>query len=167
MISNWKTIAVGFFVASSFGWMCISEAAGQFLQQPRSTGNAGKTQQAPFGQPGMTQKPGASPQAHPGATAKSNETYCIVEVGKELQVVSKPNGLKDLKKRIEDDYKTANKAYQDAKKDKANKGVTLEKPEKKTVKEIKSGIKTEDKAREELQKLQADRDKNGAKKSTR
>ncbi len=168
MISNWKTVAVGLFIVFAFGWLSISEAAGQFIQGQHPTRKTGNTPPA-YGQPGMAQpgmmQRGTAQPAH-SRTAKSNETFCIVEVGKEkaLQIVSKPNGLKDLKKRLEDEYKTANKAYQDAKKDKKNKGVSLERPVKQTVREIKSGLKTEEKAQEELQKLQAEREKNGSKK---
>ena len=99
------------------------------------------------------------------AKSKSNETYSIVEVDKQLQVVSKPKELNDLKKRLDQEYKDATKAYNEAKKNKSTNGVKLEKPEKKTVKEIKSGIKGQDKAQEELQKLQAERAKGGRKSS--
>jgi hypothetical protein len=189
MRSNWKTLAVGFIVVLSLGWICAGEAAAQFTQQPvvnpvRNPSPYGQAMQRQPGamqrqagmmqqqgvmqqQPGMMQQQPGAMQGHTAATPKSSETYCIVEVAKELQVVSKPKGLKDLKKRLDDEFKSATKAYQDAKKDKANKGVTLEKPEKKTVKELKSGIKTQDKAQEELQKMQAEREKSGGKTSTR
>jgi Skp family chaperone for outer membrane proteins len=109
---------------------------------------------AMLGAPGQT---GNAMQPKSNSPA-SKETFLIVEVGKDLQVVSK-SGLKDLKKRIEDDFKRATQDYQNAKKDKKNKDAKLEKPEKKTVKELKSGIKTQEKAQEELQKLQEERNK--------
>jgi hypothetical protein len=167
MFANWKTFVVGSFIASAIGLLFISDAAGQFIMPPRNAGNPppGKTQPG-YGQPGTMQR-GTGQQTRPTG-AKSNETYCIVEVGKDLQIVSKPSGLKDLKKQLDDRYKTANKTYQDAKKDKNNKGVTLEKPDKKdyTVVERKSGFKTQEDAQKELEKMQADRDK-GGKKSAR
>jgi hypothetical protein len=75
--------------------------------------------------------------------------------------------MKDLKKRIEDEYKSAKKAYDDAKKDKNNKGAVPEKPEHKSIKTIKSGIKTQEKADEELKKLQNEHAKSDDKKSKR
>jgi hypothetical protein len=93
-----------------------------------------------------------------GARPNTNVTYYIVEVGRDLQIVPK-SGMTELKKRVDEEYKAAMKAYEAAKKDKANKGVTLEKPEKKTVKQIKSGIKGEEKAQLELQKLLSEREK--------
>ena len=162
MTSNWKTIAVGLLIVSAPVLLFIPDAAGQMVQPLQG----GRTQTGKTS-PGMMQS-GMAMQGRPGA--KSNETYCIVEVGKDLQIVSKPSGLKDLKKRLDDEYKAADKAYKDAQKDKSKKDPNLpkpEKPEKKTVKEIKSGIKTQEKAQEELQKLLDDRDKNGDKKSKR
>jgi hypothetical protein len=91
-------------------------------------------------------------------SSDANVTYYIVEVGRELQIVPK-SGMTELKKRVDEEYKAAMKAYEAAKKDKTTKGVTLEKPEKKTVKQIKSGIKGQEKAQEELQKLLTEREK--------
>jgi hypothetical protein len=138
-----KTIATGLFLFSASVLMFVASASAQM--------------KGGMGMPPGTPRPGGG-----GA----NETYCIVEVGRDIQVIA-TSGMKAFKKQIEDEYKAAQKAYDLAKKDKANKGVTLEKPEKKTVKQIKSGIKSQEKAQEELQKLLSDRDKNGDKKSKR
>jgi hypothetical protein len=158
MLSPSRTVAAGLLLISGCLFAFVADARGQERRQAMP----GMLQQ-----PGMMQR-GMLPQQSPQGRqtpAGRGESFCIVEVDHELQIVSKPSGLKDLKKRLEDDFKTATKAYQDAKKDKNNKGVTLPKPEKKTIKEIKSGIKTQEKAQDELMKLQADRDRGGNKKS--
>jgi hypothetical protein len=140
-----KTIAMGLFLFSASVLMFVADAAGQVKG-------------------GMGMPPGAPRPGGGGA----NETYCIVEVGHDMQVIA-TSGMKTLKKQLDDEYKAAQKAYDLAKKDKANKGVTLEKPEKRTVKQVpgKTGYKSMDKAQEELQKILADRDKGGDKKSKR
>jgi hypothetical protein len=159
MSSSWKTSVFGLFALSILVFMFVSEAAGQYTRQPQSN----RTQPG-MQQPGM--QIGKSQQPRTGTPA-SKETYSIVEVGKEYQIVTAAS-LKDLKKRLKDEFNSAKKAYLEAKKDKNNKGVTLEKPEEKTVKVIpgKSGYKTQEKAQEELQKLQEEREK-GGKKSVR
>jgi hypothetical protein len=179
MRSNWKNLAIGLLVVACVGCLSVADAFGQFLQQQPTKGTAqGRN---PFGQPvqqrgrqpgtmqpgqmqqgTMTQQPG---RGNPGTAAKSNETFAIVEVDKQLQIVPKPQGLNDLKKRLKEDYKAAKKAYDDAKKDKANKGVKLEEPKEKKLTIVKAEIKGQDKAQEELQKLQADRAKGGRKSS--
>jgi hypothetical protein len=170
MLSPSRTIAAGLFLISGCLFAFVADARGQERRQAMPGILKQPMQPQGMQQPGVMQRgmmPQQSPQGRQTPTASRGETYGIVEVGHELQIVSKPSGLKDLKKRLEDEYKSANKAYQDAKKDKNNKGVTLPKPEKKTIKEIKSGIKTQEKAQEELMKLQADRDRGGDKKSRR
>ena len=138
MTSYWKTMVAGIVVVSASLLVFVPEASAQrTVVQPKPT------------------------------AAPSHETYCIVEVDHDLQVVSKPKELKDLKKKLDDDYKTAHKAWQDAKKNKDTKATAGEEPKKKTVKEVKSGFKTQDKANEELQKMLADRDKSGDQKSRR
>jgi hypothetical protein len=176
MIANWKMFGAGLLFVSCWG-MCISGAAGQNVQRPIHAAN-GARQQPIYGQPGIMQQgmvqpgpvqQGANPTlgvqrgtAQPARpAAKSNEVYCIVEVGKELQIVTKPKGLNELKKRLKEEFASAKKAYNDAKKDKNNKGVKIEKPEEKTVKEVKSGLKSQEDAQKALEKLVADRTKGG------
>jgi hypothetical protein len=148
MSSQRKTIVTSLFILSFSFFLFVAEAAAQFTQQ-----KPGKAQ------PGMV--PGMA-QARPAA--KSNETYSIVQVGRDYQIVT-ASTLKALKKSVEDENKAAEKAYQLAKKDKNNKGVTLPKPEKRTVKPVpgKTGYKTHEKAEDELQKLLLERDKGGRK----
>lgn len=183
MRSNRKNFTIGLLAVACFGCLGVADAFGQFLQQQPQRGTAqGRN---PFGQPGQRQQqpgtrqpgsmqPGQMQQgttaqqpgrANPGTAAKSNEAFSIVEVDKQLQVVAKPRGLNDLKKRLKEEYKAAKKAYDDAKKDKNNKGVKLEEPKEKKITVVKADIKGQDKAQEELQKLQAERAKGGRKSS--
>jgi hypothetical protein len=149
---------------SGRGTMTAQQAAQYRMMQKRMAQRGGGAQygaaQQGFAQQGAAQQ-GAVQQgtaqqtdhsASKAQTPVAKETYNIVEVGKEYQVVT-ASGLKELKKRMDDEYKTAKKAYDDAKKDKNKKGAVPEKPEKKTVKTVKTGIKTQEKAQEELQKL--------------
>jgi hypothetical protein len=180
MKSPWKVFGLGMLIA--FSWFGVAtstygqqglpvnghgmnaqQAAQYRMMQKRMAQHGGGAQygaQQGFGQQGIAQQGAAqqgAAQQNAHSTAKeqapaSKETYNIVEVGKEYQVVA-ASGMKDLKKRVEDEYKSAKKAYDDAKKDKNKKGAVSEKPEKKTIKTVKSGIKTQEKAQEELQKL--------------
>jgi hypothetical protein len=170
MSSQRKKIALGLFILAFPIFTFVAEAAAQLTRpmQPTRT-QPGKTQSGMMQQPGMPgmMQPGKTAQTRP-ATPVSKETYSIVEVDRDYQIVT-ASSLKDLKKKLEEEYKSAQKAYLEAKKSKDNKGATLPKPEKKTVKPVpgKSGIKTQEKAQDELLKLQAERDKGGRKKSVR
>jgi hypothetical protein len=139
MVSHWKNLTLGLF--SILVLVFAVDATAQ-QTRPRPLG---------MGQP---------------PTAKgANETYSIVEIDHEYQIVPS-SGMKDLKKRLKDEFKTDQKNYQNAKKDKTNKGIIVE-PKEKTVKEVKKGIKTQEKAQDELQKLQAERDRSGGDKRSR
>lgn len=102
--------------------------------------------------------------ATPPASKAVAETYAVVAVGEDIKVFSKTD-LKSLPKQLDEDYKLEMKKYQDAKKDKNNRGVNTPKPVKKTVHSI-SQFKTKEEAQkfadEEIQK----RDKGGVKKTT-
>jgi len=150
MTSHWKTMVAGIVIVSASIFVFVPETSAQSV---------------PAGGRPATQRGAVQPKP---TAAASNETYCIVEVDHDLQVVSKPKELKDLKKRLDDDYKTAHKAWQDAKKNKDTKATAGEEPKKKTVKELPGkSFKTQEKANEELQKMLADRDKSGDQKSRR
>jgi hypothetical protein len=173
MSSYRKTVAAAFFALALPLFAFVEDAAGQMTlqgQPQRAKAQAGKKQagmmQGGMMQPGLP-APGMAPHGAPG-TAKSNETYSIVQVGADYQIVT-ASTLKSLKKSVEDEYKAADKAYQAAKKDKNMKGATLTKPVKKTVKIVpgKTGIKTMEKADQELQKLLNDRQNKSGKKSAR
>ncbi|MCC6124074.1 MAG: hypothetical protein IT426_03870 [Pirellulales bacterium] len=169
MSSHRKSIAAICFALAIPLVAFIEDAAGQMTlqgQPQRTKTQTGKkqagTMQGGVMQPGMM-APGMAPHGAPGA-AKSNETYSIVQVGIDYQIVT-ASSLKSLKKSIEDEYKSADRAYQAAKRDKNNKGVTLTKPTKKTIKVVpgKAGIKTMEKAEQELQKLLNSQNKSGKK----
>jgi hypothetical protein len=153
MFLKWKISARVFFSFAIPVLMLVSEAAGQGLRQAPGMPQQGLNQasRAPTGR---------------GNTAASKELFNIVKIGQDLQIVAK-SGMTALAKQLDSEYKAAQKAYLEAKKDKNNKGVTLEKPEKKKIVVVKSGIKGQEKAQDELQKLQGDRDKTGDKKSKR
>jgi hypothetical protein len=161
MFAKGKLWGTGLLVVCFFGGMCVSEAAGQFTQKPTNTGNP--KQQPLKGPPVMgtgTMQRGA-PQVGRPAAPKSNENYCIVEVGKEYQIVTKPKGVNELKKQVKSKFADAKKAYTAAKKDKNNKGVKIEEPKEKDfiVKEVKSGLKSQEEAQKTLDKLRAGRNK--------
>jgi hypothetical protein len=167
MFSFSKTFLVGLFFISACSLTFVFEARGQERRPMPGMFKQPQRQQQQQ-QPGMMQR-GLTPQQSPQgrqAQTRSHETYNIVEVDNELRIVA-TSEMKNLKKQLEDEYNKAKKDYLDAKKDKKNKDAKLPEPKKKTLKTVpgKSGIKTQEKAQEELQKLQADRDRGGGNKS--
>jgi hypothetical protein len=161
MIANWKMLGASLLLVLFFSGMCSSDALGQATRQPRG-GNAANQPPGYGPAVGMPMRGGA--QAGRPAV-KSNENLCIVEVGKELQIVSKPKGVNELKKQVKEKFAAAKKAYNDAKKDKNNKGVKIEEPKEKDymVKEVKSSLKSQEEAQKALDKLVADRNKSSSK----
>ena len=113
--------------------------------------------------------PATSPAERTPAHAKTaNETYCVIQIGEDIKVVTSSEKT-SLTKQADEDLKKALKNYQDAKKDKNNHDAnTLKKPDKKdyTVKLLKANFKTQDEAQKFADDKIKKRDKGNAKKTT-
>jgi hypothetical protein len=105
----------------------------------------------------------ANTKTAPGAKT-ANETYCVIQIVDEIIPVTNSEKAKRIKQE-EDNYKSASKKYQDAKKDKNNHDP---KPDKKdyTVKVLKAGFKTKDDAQKFADDKIQERDKGKDKKTT-
>jgi hypothetical protein len=83
------------------------------------------------------------PVHSPPATHKTSETYAVVSVGDEIQVVPK-SSINTLKKQLKDEYSQELKAYQQDKKGKNSSN--LKKPVEKKFAVINSTFKTQEDA---------------------
>lgn len=101
---------------------------------------------------GASKRAGAE-RAEKGPAGKA-ETYAVVKVGDEVQIVRKSE-LTSLKKSLAEEDKKARKEYDEQKKaakTKEDKAALGKPPAKRVVKQLKAGFKTEDDAKDWLDK---------------
>jgi hypothetical protein len=116
----------------------------------------------------LAQNTRAAPNTRAPVTGnqKIKETYTVISIGDEIKVVTKSE-VKNEQKRIEDEYKQDMKLYQDSKKIKNKKDAATDKPPvKKTIKILKSNIKTLEEAEKFRDDKIKEREKAGSKKTT-
>jgi hypothetical protein len=90
---------------------------------------------------------------------KKVEMFAVVQIGEEFKAIPM-SGLKDEKKRVEDDYKAAVKEWPEARK----KDPKAPHPIKLTVKVLKQNIKGQEEADKYKQQLEEQAEKSGKKK---